>query len=94
MAPCSPAFAEYAELCFVRFGDRVKHWITVNEPQCFSVCGYSLGIHAPGRSSDRSTCAQGNSATEPYLVAHNVLRAHAAAASLYHSKFKVRGFFT
>ena len=32
-------FAAYAELCFKAFGDRVKHWITLNEPWCVSVLG-------------------------------------------------------
>lgn len=86
-----PAFAEYADLCFARFGDRVKHWITVNEPQCHAMCGYCFGIHAPGRGSDRRTCEEGNSATEPYLVAHNILRAHAATVAVYRAKYKAQG---
>jgi len=33
-------------------------------------------------------CAEGNSATEPYIVAHHVLLAHAAAVDIYRRKFK------
>ncbi|KAI3878458.1 hypothetical protein MKW92_040040 [Papaver armeniacum] len=29
-------FKDYAELCYKEFGDRVKHWITLNEPWTFS----------------------------------------------------------
>jgi len=36
-------FANYAEFCFERYGDRVKNWITINEPWCVCVAGYSFG---------------------------------------------------
>ncbi|KAG0583249.1 hypothetical protein M758_3G122500 [Ceratodon purpureus] len=81
-------YAQYAETCFAAFGDRVKHWITFNEPKSFTVLGYGNGIHAPGRCSDRNICPAGNSATEPYIAAHNVLLAHAAAVDVYKKKFK------
>ena len=42
-------FADYAELCFRELGDKVKMWITLNEPFCTSILGYYTGIHAPGR---------------------------------------------
>ncbi|GBG93475.1 hypothetical protein CBR_g71196, partial [Chara braunii] len=41
-------FQAYAETCFRAFGDRVKHWITFNEPLAFVFLGYGIGIHAPG----------------------------------------------
>ncbi|RZC93441.1 hypothetical protein C5167_026051 [Papaver somniferum] len=41
-------FAIYAETCFANFGDRVKHWITLNELCSTSVHGYDVGTHAPG----------------------------------------------
>ena len=47
-----------------------------------AINGYLTGEHAPGRCSDRSMCAEGNSATEPYIAAHNMLNAHAAAVQV------------
>lgn len=41
-------FEAYANLLFERFGDRVKYWITFNEPSDFCLDGYSTGHHAPG----------------------------------------------
>ncbi|XWS23106.1 hypothetical protein CRYUN_Cryun29cG0092800 [Craigia yunnanensis] len=38
-------FAMYAETCFQLFGDRVKHWITSNEPDTFTVQGYDAKQH-------------------------------------------------
>ncbi|KAJ7567301.1 hypothetical protein O6H91_02G141600 [Diphasiastrum complanatum] len=81
------AFATYAETCFEIFGDRVKHWITFNEPQNFLTEGYDLGIDAPGRCS---LCSSGDSSTEPYVAGHHVLLAHAAAVDIYRKKFQKR----
>ena len=33
-------------------------------------------------------CAAGDAAAEPYIAAHNVLLAHAAAVDVYRTKFK------
>ncbi|KAK8680339.1 hypothetical protein V6N13_109286 [Hibiscus sabdariffa] len=81
-------FKNYAEICFKTFGDRVKHWITINEPFIVAKFGYAAGIAAPGRCSDRKVCAHGNSGTEPYIVIHNLLLAHATAARLYKDKYQ------
>jgi len=42
-------FGDYVELCTKYFGDRVKHWMILNEPMVFTGAGYFLGVHAPGR---------------------------------------------
>ncbi len=42
------AFAEYADVVSKALGDRVKHWITHNEPSVVTWLGYLNGIHAPG----------------------------------------------
>ncbi|KAM7502628.1 hypothetical protein LguiB_001532 [Lonicera macranthoides] len=104
-------FADYAELCFQEFGDRVKHWITLNEPWSFSYGGYVLGTFAPGRCTEgkdyikdflpSSRCTSqeafnlkkkescgGDSGTEPYIISHNQLLAHAAAVKVYKHKYQ------
>ena len=63
-------FAAYAAKCVERYGDRVKHWTTFNEPWCTSFLGYESGYHAPGKK-DPKLAAQ---------VAHNLLVAHGLAA--------------
>jgi beta-glucosidase len=42
-------FAEYATLVGLRLGDRVAHWVPVNEPNVVTMLGYGLGVHAPGK---------------------------------------------
>jgi beta-glucosidase len=51
-------FVTYANVLFSSYGDRVKHWITLNEPLTVAQVGYNYGVHAPGRCSDRSHCAE------------------------------------
>ena len=105
-------FVTYAEFCFWEFGDRVKNWITLNEPHSYVVYGYVYGYHAPGRGGNYQIASAlmagdnvgnnqprgltrtftnnvGNPATEPYIVAHNLLLVHAAVAQLYYKGFKV-----
>lgn len=85
-------FRDFAELCFEKFGDRVRYWITLNEPRAYAAFGYDNGIFAPGRCSPwvSRKCQAGNSATEPYIVTHNLLLAHAAAVERYKEKFQAR----
>ena len=40
---------EFTKVCIQQFGDRVKHWMVLNEPMVFTGAGYFLGIHAPGK---------------------------------------------
>ncbi|KAF7824488.1 vicianin hydrolase-like [Senna tora] len=83
-------FREYADFCFKTFGDRVKNWVTVNEPYIFIVRGYDIGTLAPGRCSNYAgNCTAGDSATEPYIVGHHLLLSHAAAVKLYKNKYQV-----
>ncbi|VAI19669.1 unnamed protein product [Triticum turgidum subsp. durum] len=86
-------YTAYAEVCFKNFGDRVKYWSTVNEPNIEPIGGYDQGILPPRRCSfpfGALSCDNGNSTTEPYIVAHHLLLAHASAASLYKEKYQAK----
>ncbi|KAG2123266.1 glycoside hydrolase family 1 protein [Suillus clintonianus] len=81
-------YVRYAQVCFRAFGDRVKHWLTMNEPWCISILGYGRGVFAPGRSSDRDRSPEGDSSTEPWIVGHSVILSHAYAVKIYREEFK------
>ena len=66
-------FADYAEVLFRALDDRVTLWATLNEPWVVSNHGYRIGEMAPGHRAVR----------EVPIVAHNQLRANAAAVQLY-----------
>ena len=83
-----PLFTHYADVAFGAFGDRVKNWLTFNEPLTFCFLGYDNGIHAPGRCSDRTRCPTGDSVHEPYQCVHSVNLAHAHAANVYRTKYQ------
>ncbi len=63
-------FADYAGIVTERLSDRVKHWMTFNEPSIFIGLGHQKGIHAPG---DKLRFA------ELTRAAHHVLLAHGKA---------------
>ncbi|XP_072973673.1 beta-glucosidase 12-like [Typha angustifolia] len=81
-------YVDYAEVCFKEFGDRVKHWITFNEPWTFCSGGYTAGMFAPGRCSSWAGCSVGDSGREPYTACHHMLLAHAEAVQLYREKYQ------
>ncbi|CAM0952368.1 unnamed protein product [Alopecurus aequalis] len=91
----SPRFIDdyttYANTCFESFGDRVKHWVTVNEPNIETISGFNNGVLPPRRCSYPFgvNCTGGNSTTEPYIAAHHLLLAHASAVSLYRDTYQV-----
>ncbi|GAB4861429.1 glycosyl hydrolase 1 [Ancistrocladus abbreviatus] len=85
-------FTAYADVCFREFGDRVLHWTTFNEANIFAIGGYDAGSTPPRRCSAPFgfNCHGGNSTTEPYIAAHNILLAHASAARLYRQKYQAK----
>ncbi|XP_016516223.1 beta-glucosidase 18-like [Nicotiana tabacum] len=84
-------FSYYADICFKYFGDRVKYWVTMNEPNVMAVRGYRLGTFPPARCSRSfGNCSAGNSEKEPFIAAHNMILSHAAAASIYRTKYQER----
>ncbi|KAJ1409726.1 Glycosyl hydrolases family 1, N-terminal conserved site [Sesbania bispinosa] len=68
----------------------VKHWITLNEPVLYSTLGYGSGSSPPLRCSKwLANCSAGDSSTEPYVVTHHLILAHAAAVKVYREKYQV-----
>lgn len=63
-------FADYADIVGSALGDRVAHWIPINEPNVITLKGYGLGMHAPGRAL----------LFDALPVAHHLLVAHGRAA--------------
>ncbi|XP_023516699.1 beta-glucosidase 12-like [Cucurbita pepo subsp. pepo] len=83
-------FRDFADLCFKLFGGKVKHWITLNEQYIFTFKSYVMAEYAPGRGAEWDPCRYlaGNSGTEPYIVGHNLILAHAAAVNVYKTKYQ------
>ncbi|KAI5634549.1 glycosyl hydrolase family 1 domain-containing protein [Phthorimaea operculella] len=72
-------YTDYARICFELFGDRVKNWITINEPHEVCYKGYSDASLAPlytyGGYAD-------------YMCAKYLLLAHAKAYHIYDNEFR------
>lgn len=73
-------FEFYADILYTHFGDRVKFWITINEPAVFCGLGYGTGFHAPHINTVGSV--------GHYLCGHHALLSHATAYHLYQNKYK------
>ncbi|KAJ8351664.1 hypothetical protein SKAU_G00231400 [Synaphobranchus kaupii] len=73
-------FRDYANVIFSSLGDKVKFWITINEPYNVANVGHGYGAAAPGISFRPGTL--------PYIVGHNLLKAHAEAWHLYNDKYR------
>jgi beta-glucosidase len=82
-------FEHYAKVVFAAI-PKCKHWITFNEPWCSSILGYNTGLFAPGRTSDRTKSAEGDSSRECWIVGHNILVAHGRAVKVYREQFKAQ----
>lgn len=74
-------FAEYTKLIVDRISDRVAHWVTLNEPQCFIGLGHLAGEHAPGLKLGLE---------EALLAGHHSLLAHGLAVEVIRSRAKRR----
>jgi len=76
-----PDWLDYVRTCFREFGDRVKVWVTFNEPWTFLYLGSGYG-KAPGIPEFS------NMTIDPWIGGHNMLNAHAAAVDLYRREFQ------
>jgi beta-glucosidase len=69
-------FADYAAIMFRKLDDRVKRWVTLNEPWVVTDGGYLHGALAPGHRNR----------FEAPIATHNLLRAHGAAVQAYRAE--------
>ncbi|CAH2238343.1 jg24606 [Pararge aegeria aegeria] len=72
-------FADYARIVFRLYADRVKTWITINEPLIMCDHIYNLGNVVPMVHEEE---------LGPFLCNKNVLLAHAKAWRIYDEDFK------
>jgi len=66
-------FAEYTRVVVDALSDRVSHWMTLNEPQCFIGLGHDDDMHAPGVKLGFA---------EVLRACHNVLLSHGKAVQV------------
>ena len=70
-------FAEYTQVVVDALSDRVQHWITLNEPQCYIGLGLLEGMHAPGDKLGLS---------EVLRAGHHTLLAHGRAVQVIRAR--------
>ena len=66
------AYVEYVDAVTRHLGDRVKFWMTHNEPSVAALCGHLLGEHAPGLCD----------VTQTVRTAHHLLLSHGWAVPI------------
>ena len=71
-------FEEYANVLTNEFGDRVKHWMTLNEPLCSAWIGHLYGDMAPG-ITDLQTALN---------ASHHLLMSHGIASQVTRTNVK------
>ncbi|XP_047510000.1 myrosinase 1-like [Pieris napi] len=72
-------FSEYADFCFREYGDKIKSWITFNEP--YEICEDAYGDIKKAPAIDSH--GVGN-----YLCSDNLLKSHAEAYHLYNESYR------
>jgi len=78
-------FKNYTQVLVNNFSDRVKYWITMNEPVCFACGGYEMGFHAPFEINDIETSLK---------VGRNVLLSHGYATRIIREKAILKPLIT
>jgi beta-glucosidase len=73
-------FADYADLMVRHLGDRVQHWITLNEPFVTMHSGYVIGRHAPGLTDLANALPVMHHQLLGHGIATQALRSHQSTA--------------
>lgn len=75
-------FEEYVNLCTLKFGDRVKNWMVLNEPMAFCGAGYFLGVHAPGKRGRGNFVAAAHHAVLATALGASTIRKNVKQANI------------
>ena len=73
-------FADYAAVIVDKLSDRVSHWMTQNEPQCYIGLGHQTGVHAPGLKL---------AFADILVTTHHSLLAHGKATQVIRARSKI-----
>lgn len=74
-------FEHYTKVVVDALSDRVKYWMTINEPQCIIGCGYAAGHHAPFLQYPNK---------DLILMSHNLLKAHGLSVKCIRENAKIK----
>ena len=75
-------FGDYASVVAGALGDRVKNWMTLNEPFVVSAEGHLVGNHAPGMRNIYQACHSVHHQIRAHVAGYNALKAADAEASV------------
>ena len=76
------AFVDYAATMSRILGDRIKHWMTHNEPWCTAFIGHLEGVHAPGERNFKTALQVCHHVLLSHGLSVPVIRANAADSRL------------
>jgi beta-glucosidase len=75
-------FSRFVHICSEEFGDKVKHWIVLNEPMGFTSLGYMLGKHAPGKTDFSLFLSAVHNAAMAQAEGGRIVRANVKGATI------------
>jgi beta-glucosidase len=75
-------FTTFVSICAQSFGDKVKHWMIMNEPSVFTGAGYFLGIHAPGKTGLKNFMPAIHHVVLSIAAGAKALRSHLPSANI------------
>jgi len=73
-------YCDYAIFALKKYGDRVQHWMALNEPLAFTGAGYFLGIHAPGKRGLQHFIPAAHHAALAQAMGIQIIREHGKSA--------------
>lgn len=67
-------FVNYAKRAFQEFGGKVKHWMTINEPEVITSGGYFMGDMPPGKQDWQLAATHLRNLMEAHVQAYHAMK--------------------